>query len=84
MRDGQPPVCPRLESVSLRWENEGTGYLSIFTVYLIVLSYIQLSSNKKCCYLTMYMQFFFIFKIRVKQLIIVEHTDGKKLDNGTM
>lgn len=32
MRDGQPPVRPRLQSVSLSWENVGTealGYLSM-------------------------------------------------------
>lgn len=33
MRDGQPPVCPSLLSVSLRWENEDTAYLSMSILF---------------------------------------------------
>lgn len=33
MRDGQPPVCPSLQSVSLRWENEDAAYLSMSILF---------------------------------------------------
>lgn len=33
MRDGQPAVCPSLQSVSLRWENEDTAYLSMSILF---------------------------------------------------
>lgn len=35
MRDGQPPVCPSLQSVSLRWENEDAAYLSMSILFFI-------------------------------------------------
>lgn len=37
MRDGQPPVCPSLQSVSLRWENEDAAYLSMSVSFFTVL-----------------------------------------------
>lgn len=46
MRDGQPPVRPRLQSVSLSWENEGTealGYLpmSVFIFFFLLHLYFR-------------------------------------------
>lgn len=51
MRDGQPHVCPRLQSVSLRWENEGTGYLSMsVNLYFTCLCYYVCSDILSVCY----------------------------------